>query len=83
VEALRHYGRGNTIEDVQEADRCPADPEEVAESYCLGGLARADALTFEDHYATCARCALIVETTVQFMRHLELRLRAYALRRTI
>jgi hypothetical protein len=48
------------------SNRCPADPEEVAERYCLGSLPRVDAVAFEDHFLTCARCASIVETADQF-----------------
>ncbi len=41
-------------------DRCPPDPEEIAESYLMHRLAPDDERAFENH-SVCARCAGIVE----------------------
>jgi hypothetical protein len=49
-------------------DRCPAEPDEVAEAYCMGTLDRAAAVAFEDHYVICNRCAEIVEATERYVR---------------
>jgi hypothetical protein len=51
---------------LSDPDRCPADPDEVAEAYCLGTLYRAAAALFEDHYGTCNRCVEIVEATERY-----------------
>jgi hypothetical protein len=51
-----------------DADQCPADPEEIADRYCMGSLDRAQAVEFEDHYLTCTRCAAIVENTQHFVK---------------
>jgi hypothetical protein len=53
---------------VSDPDRCPADPDEVAEAYCMGTLDRATATAFEDHYITCDGCAEIVEATEHYVR---------------
>jgi hypothetical protein len=51
-----------------DCDRCPVDPDEVAEAYCMGTLDRAAAIAFEDHYITCNRCVEIVEATERYVR---------------
>jgi hypothetical protein len=48
--------------------RCPADPEEVAEAYCMGTLPLADTAAFGQHYIACSRCAAVVEATDQYVR---------------
>jgi anti-sigma factor RsiW len=50
-----------------DSDRCPDDPEKVAEAYLLHRLPADEQRIFEDHYMTCARCARIVETTAAFI----------------
>ena len=52
--------------------RCPADPEGVAERYCMGSLDKAEALAFEEHYLSCARCASIVEDAEHFTRAMKI-----------
>jgi len=42
---------------VPHSDRCPADLESIAKSYCMGSLDYATSVAFEDHFLTCARCA--------------------------
>jgi hypothetical protein len=53
---------------VTDTDRCPTDPDEVAEAYCMGALDRATAAAFEDHYVTCKTCGEIVEATERYVR---------------
>ncbi len=62
-------------------ERCPPDPEQTAEAYLLHQLDRPDARAFEDHYATCARCAEALEATEEYVLTLKratARLRAAA-----
>jgi hypothetical protein len=53
---------------LKEPDRCPADPDQIAEAYCMGTLDRAVTAAFEDHFVTCNRCAEIVEATERYVR---------------
>jgi anti-sigma factor RsiW len=48
-------------------DRCPSDPVDVAELYCLNRLSPEDKLAFEDHYMTCSKCAEEVEKAQKFI----------------
>ena len=49
-------------------NRCPADPEDVAEAYVIGNLPDAAAAAFEEHYIACNRCLGVVEATEDFVR---------------
>lgn len=50
-------------------NRCPADPEEVAEAYIMGTLADADAVAFDEHLLVCGPCIAAVEAAdVRAMR---------------
>ncbi|MBS1855799.1 MAG: hypothetical protein JST11_10565 [Acidobacteria bacterium] len=49
-------------------DCCPADVSEVAESFVMGTLARADAATFEDHLLVCNRCTATVADKFNYVR---------------
>jgi hypothetical protein len=56
---------------LEDFNRCPTEPDVVAEAYCMGTLERAAAAAFEDHYIVCRRCAAAVqdeETYVRAMR---------------
>jgi hypothetical protein len=48
--------------------RCPADPEEVAEGYCMGTLSPGEAAAFEEHYLACPACAGILENVDTYVR---------------
>jgi hypothetical protein len=50
------------------ASRCPAKPEEVAESYVLETLDAADAAAFDEHLLVCDECLVIVEATYDYVR---------------
>lgn len=50
------------------ADRCPADPEEVAEAYALGKLTGAAARAFEVHCKKCLSCAAAIEREEKIIR---------------
>lgn len=52
-------------------DRCPADPDEAAEAYCMGTLPATEARTFEDHYIACSRCAAVVENADAYIRSIQ------------
>lgn len=49
-------------------NRCPADPEEVAEGYIMRTLADADAAAFEEHLLVCGRCMAAVDATDGYVR---------------
>lgn len=49
-------------------NRCPADPEEIAEAYIMGTLTADDAAAFEDHYITCSKCAALLGEANDFVR---------------
>jgi hypothetical protein len=53
-------------------EHCPAEPDEVAEAYCMGTLDRVAAIAFEDHYIRCHRCAELVEATEKYVRAMQL-----------
>lgn len=58
---------------------CPPYPEEVAEAYCLGTLARGDVAAFEEHYLVCTACLAELSETERYVRAAQaaaLRLRA-------
>jgi hypothetical protein len=48
--------------------RCPADPAEVAEAYCMGTLSPAEAAAFEEHYLACPACAGILKDVGRYVR---------------
>ena len=50
------------------ADCCPADPDEVAEAYCMDALGAADGAAFEVHLLECGECRAIVEATEEYVR---------------
>ena len=50
------------------ADCCPADPDEIAEAYCMDALGAAGAATFEKHLLACGECREIVEATEECVR---------------
>jgi hypothetical protein len=50
------------------ADRCPVDPDEVAEAYCLDTLDAADTAAFDEHLLVCDECWGIVEATDEYVR---------------
>jgi hypothetical protein len=50
------------------ASRCPAKPEEVAESYVIETLDAADAAAFDEHLLVCDQCLAIVEATYDYVR---------------
>lgn len=59
---------GNRAKRVLElsADRCPADPSEVADLYVLGWLTTAQADIFEEHFLQCPECAGKAELAFEF-----------------
>ena len=50
------------------ATRCPANPDEVAEAYCMDALDAADDAAFDEHLLVCDECWGIVEATEQYVR---------------
>ena len=58
--------RVNTIR--LNATPCPANPEEVAESYVMETLDVADAAAFDKHLLVCDECWLAVEVTDRYVR---------------
>ncbi len=48
------------------ADRCPADPSEVADLYVLDRLTPAQAEIFEEHFLQCPGCAEKAELAFEF-----------------
>ena len=48
------------------ADCCPADPDQVAEAYCMDALGAADGAAFEVHLLECGECRAIVEATEEY-----------------
>jgi anti-sigma factor RsiW len=48
-------------------DRCPVDPEEVAELYCLDRLSPEDRQVFEEHYIGCPQCAEAVQKSQEYV----------------
>jgi len=51
-----------------DAIRCPANPGEVAEEYCMDALDAADAAAFDEHLLVCDECWGIVEATETYVR---------------
>jgi hypothetical protein len=51
-----------------DATRCPANPAEVAEAYCMDTLDAADAAAFDGHLLVCDGCWGIVEATDEYVR---------------
>jgi len=51
-----------------DATRCPADPEGVAEAYCMDTLDAADAAAFDEHLLVCDKCWGIVEAADECVR---------------
>ena len=51
-----------------DAIRCPVDPGEVAEAYCMDTLDAADAAAFDEHLLVCDACWGIVEATEAYVR---------------
>jgi uncharacterized protein with PIN domain len=49
-------------------DRCPAELSEVAQSYVMNTLPRADTAIFEEHLLTCSRCTAAVEDADHYVR---------------
>ena len=49
-------------------NRCPADAEEIAESYIMGTLPDDDAAAFEEHLLVCGRCMAAVEAAEEYVR---------------
>ncbi len=65
-------------------DRCPPDPEGVAEAYVMDKLPRADRAAFGEHMLTCAGCRQAVEDAERYgtaVRKATRRLRAQEGRR--
>jgi hypothetical protein len=54
-----------------DANQCPADPEEVAETYSLDMLSAADAAAFEEHFLVCDECLARVEATDGYVRSMK------------
>jgi anti-sigma-K factor RskA len=50
-----------------ESNHCPADRDEIAESYILGTLRTEQADAFEDHYVVCNLCATVLEKTSEYL----------------
>jgi anti-sigma factor RsiW len=46
---------------------CPADPEDIADDYCLDRLDTETAQAFEDHYLTCPECARVTAEALSFV----------------
>jgi anti-sigma factor RsiW len=63
------------VEDALASGRCPADPEQTAESYILGNLPRQALAAFEDHYLTCSHCAGLVEEMAHYVVAMQTALR--------
>ena len=55
-----------------DASRCPADPDEVAEAYCMDTLDANDAAAFDQHLLVCDECWGIVEATAEYVRAMRL-----------
>jgi hypothetical protein len=50
-----------------DGDRCPVDPDAVAEEYLLGTLPKAQRLIFEEHYIGCPQCSERLQFTEDFV----------------
>jgi len=48
-------------------DRCPVDPDAVAEMYLLGTLPKERGMAFEEHYIGCPDCAERLQFTEEFL----------------
>jgi anti-sigma factor RsiW len=48
-------------------NRCPVDPDEVADAYLLGTLPREQQAAFEEHYIGCPRCGDRLQFTEEFI----------------
>jgi hypothetical protein len=48
-------------------DRCPVDPDAVAEAYLLGTLPREGGTAFEEHYIGCPDCVERLQFTEEFL----------------
>jgi hypothetical protein len=49
------------------ADRCPVDPDAVAEEYLLGTLPKTQRVAFEEHYIGCPQCSERLQFTEDFV----------------
>jgi len=48
-------------------DRCPVDPDEIAESYLLGTLPKERRAAFEEHFIGCPQCGDRLQFTEEFV----------------
>jgi hypothetical protein len=48
-------------------DRCPYDPEDSAERYCLRRMGADEATVFAAHCGTCASCAALLAREVEIV----------------
>jgi anti-sigma factor RsiW len=49
------------------SNKCPPDPESVAEAYLVGTLPKERATAFEDHFAVCEPCAAVLQKTAEYI----------------
>jgi anti-sigma factor RsiW len=50
-----------------DSNKCPPDPEAVAEAYLMGTLSREQATAFEDHFVACSPCATVLQNTAEYV----------------
>jgi hypothetical protein len=48
-------------------DRCPVDPDEIAEAYLLGTLPKERQAAFEEHFIGCPQCGDRLQFTEEFV----------------
>jgi hypothetical protein len=48
-------------------NRCPVDPDAVAEAYLLGTLPKERRRAFEEHYISCSKCVRRLQFTEDFV----------------
>ena len=49
------------------SNKCPPDPEAVAEAYLMGTLSSEQATAFEDHFVACNACATVLQKTAEYV----------------
>ena len=58
---------GTYHQSVPDQSPCPADPQQIAETYVLGRLTADQTTAFEDHFVGCAACATVLQDAIGFV----------------